>query len=391
VVRALPRGTGAGRGELIVRTIGFWHRLLGAHAVKALVTVATTLLVTALAGELVVFLVHRDTIGIFPRHVTDVTYNAFRIRGNVPFARYRHKSTDGRWQFAINSRGFRDDREFGYAKPPGRFRVLVLGDSFTIGYEVARSETYAAVIEDYLARGGVDAEVINAGMAGNSNAEEYVFLKEEGIKYQPDVVILGFFRNDLVDNVRTGLFGLVDGEIRVIGHEYLPAVGVRNFLNSFPPYRWLSEHSYLHNYLNRAATIAVKNAVAERRATEAARRTAEGDPERYREELAAALIGRIAETARAAGARFVVLDVPTGDLERSIPPGLMRAVAQAADAVVVAGDLLAKHRAAGDLYRPHGQGHWTPLSHRIAGEELGRLLLEIALRERADSRPPEGA
>ena len=56
-----------------------------------------SLIVAFLIGELIVYLRYGDRIVIFPRYVTDVYYGDYRIRGNVPNARYRHKSVDGTW------------------------------------------------------------------------------------------------------------------------------------------------------------------------------------------------------------------------------------------------------------------------------------------------------
>jgi lysophospholipase L1-like esterase len=101
---------------------------------------------------------------------------------------------DGSWKCVTNSRGFRNTREFDYGKPANTLRVLSVGDSHTQGYEVRQEFTFSAVLERFLSHRGKKAEVINTGVSGFSNAEELVFLENEGIKYNPDVVVLGFFR-----------------------------------------------------------------------------------------------------------------------------------------------------------------------------------------------------
>src|SRR3546814_5572942 len=40
-----------------------------------------------------------------------------------------------------NSRGLREDESVGYEKTPGTTRVLMLGDSFTLGYTVDEPDT----------------------------------------------------------------------------------------------------------------------------------------------------------------------------------------------------------------------------------------------------------
>ena len=108
----------------------------------------------------------------------------------------------------INSRGMRD-REYALAKPAGVTRVLVLGDSYTWGYGVANQEIYTEVLERSLAKGGAKVEVINSGVSGWGTDQEYLFLERDGIKYQPDVVVLALFLfNDPENNASSRQYGL---------------------------------------------------------------------------------------------------------------------------------------------------------------------------------------
>lgn len=101
----------------------------------------------------------------------------------------------------INSHGFRD-KERTYEKEKGTFRILVLGDSMTEGFQVPLEQTFPYILEERLnSEGSKRFEVINLGIAGFSTAQEYLTLKHYGFKYQPDFVILAFFvGNDVVNN-----------------------------------------------------------------------------------------------------------------------------------------------------------------------------------------------
>jgi len=88
----------------------------------------------------------------------------------------------------INSKGIRDE-EHEYAKGGGIFRILVLGDSMTWGFGVEAEERYTDVLEDML---GNNFETINMGTSGYGTDQEYLLLKEDGIKYNPDLVIFDF-------------------------------------------------------------------------------------------------------------------------------------------------------------------------------------------------------
>jgi GDSL-like Lipase/Acylhydrolase family len=99
----------------------------------------------------------------------------------------------------INERGLRGP-DYGYEKPSGMRRILLLGDSFTHGYSVADDETVSAVLERRL-----NAEtptkgwqVLNAGTAGYGTGQEYLFFLDEGRRYQPDEVVVMFYYNDIL-------------------------------------------------------------------------------------------------------------------------------------------------------------------------------------------------
>jgi hypothetical protein len=94
----------------------------------------------------------------------------------------------------INQQGLRD-REHSYERLDDNGRILVLGDSFAWGYGVEESERFSQRLETSL-----DAEVINAGVSGYSTDQELLWFRDEGIKYDIDLVILVFTGNDVGDN-----------------------------------------------------------------------------------------------------------------------------------------------------------------------------------------------
>lgn len=102
----------------------------------------------------------------------------------------------------INSLGFRDEREYRLEKPPGTFRILVFGDSVTFGHGTLNTTTYPYLLGERLKawRPDVNWEVWNLGVPGYNTAQELAYLKEVGPRYKPDLVIVGFFPNDIEDN-----------------------------------------------------------------------------------------------------------------------------------------------------------------------------------------------
>lgn len=101
----------------------------------------------------------------------------------------------------INARSLRD-REIGYDNPDNAFRVLSLADSFGEALQVNLEDTYHKQLETLLSDSlEQPVEVINAGVGGWGTDQEAIFYVAEGLRYQPDVVLLSFFvRNDTVNN-----------------------------------------------------------------------------------------------------------------------------------------------------------------------------------------------
>ncbi|MFB0534945.1 MAG: SGNH/GDSL hydrolase family protein [Anaerolineae bacterium] len=110
-----------------------------------------------------------------------------------PFVGYEYHT-----HVKINSKGLRDD-EVSYQKPPEEYRVLALGDSFTVELEVEKEQVWTEILEELLSTEGA-AQVINAGTRGYGSDQEYLFLREEGLKYSPDLVLVAFFVNDVLSN-----------------------------------------------------------------------------------------------------------------------------------------------------------------------------------------------
>ena len=97
-----------------------------------------------------------------------------------------------------NPQGFRDDGEHAWSKPPGVIRILGLGDSFMFGWGVTLEESFLKKLEQNLEqRTGITIETINTGIPGWNLNHYYVYLKEIGVRYSPDIIVLSYYWNDL--------------------------------------------------------------------------------------------------------------------------------------------------------------------------------------------------
>mgnify|MGYP005840364267 CR=1 FL=1 len=103
----------------------------------------------------------------------------------------------------VNSRGLRG-KEYPYEKPPGEFRILILGDSFAEGYTVNEEDLFSELLKQMLnnnINNRLLYEVINAGTVGYATDQELLFFETEGKKYAPDLVLLMFYENDVLENI----------------------------------------------------------------------------------------------------------------------------------------------------------------------------------------------
>jgi len=92
----------------------------------------------------------------------------------------------------------------GAYHPPTRtedtLRVAVLGDSFTFGWGVEGDEAWPALLErrlDGAFGDGGDAEVLNFGVPGYNTWLALQTWRGRAREYAPDVVLLGYYTNDV--------------------------------------------------------------------------------------------------------------------------------------------------------------------------------------------------
>ena len=104
----------------------------------------------------------------------------------------------------IDSLELRDPREYALEKKPNTFRILVLGDSVTFGHGSVYERTYPYLTEQMLRRWrpDIDWQVWNAGVPGYNTSQELAQLVDVGPRFQPDLVIVGFYENDVIGNER---------------------------------------------------------------------------------------------------------------------------------------------------------------------------------------------
>jgi lysophospholipase L1-like esterase len=98
---------------------------------------------------------------------------------------------------SINSMGLRGE-EIPRRKPPGEFRILILGDSVAFGQGVAQGDVFPSRLQSLLQAdaGPRTYRVINAGVPGFNTQNERDYLLHAGEQLQPDAIVVLYVDND---------------------------------------------------------------------------------------------------------------------------------------------------------------------------------------------------
>jgi lysophospholipase L1-like esterase len=174
-----------------------------------------------------------------------------RTKGDLSRPNLRARNAGALYE--TNSAGFRG-RERTPEKPPGGFRIALIGDSIAMGWGVAEADSYAARLEASL---GAPFEVLNFGVAGLDALESVERYHAQALAFAPDLVIYGFTLNDL-DNAhyRHSAADLGDVHRELMAHPsylwarvLLPRLGALREVLFAPPGSPLFEldDNWLHN------------------------------------------------------------------------------------------------------------------------------------------------
>lgn len=108
-------------------------------------------------------------------------------------------------EFKTNSFGCRD-YNYSIDKNPSSFRIIVLGDSITVGEGLALYDTDSKILETILNKAPIESgynhfEVMNFGICAYNTAREVELLKEKGIMFNPDMIIIQYCLDDVIPSV----------------------------------------------------------------------------------------------------------------------------------------------------------------------------------------------
>ena len=349
---------------------------------KKLLAVAIASLVSLLLGEGVLRLVGIEPLYVNPEQGTFWQYHSRLGWHHRPGQSGRFAKQQFDTSVEINQHGLRD-RDYPLQRVEGMERVLVLGDSFTWGFGVEQEQVFTEVIE----KSRQDVEVINAGVSGYSPDQELIWLREQGMRFQPDLVLLVLSGNDVRGNhqdVISFVYGKPRYRLNADGVLKLENVPVPKPRASVSLRHWMRQRSSIAQLLI-AALERWRYRMTEPEEETPATRSA-GAVDRQPFPLTLALIREIEKVASAGGARLAIVTNsiywahwPDGDYEDFV------------DQLRLAGYLVLDIDSLPGYEKSRlqitGDRHWNVEGHQLVGRAIGAWLDENQLLDPPQATP----
>jgi len=114
-------------------------------------------------------------------------------------------------RFTTNAQGFRAGEDYDRRVPSGRYRIICLGDSFTMGFGVGDEATYPAQMEALCP--GVQA--VNMGQGGYGLDQDYLWYKRDGVHLQAQVLLFAVVAHDFYRMADDNFIGYAKPALRV--------------------------------------------------------------------------------------------------------------------------------------------------------------------------------
>jgi lysophospholipase L1-like esterase len=116
-------------------------------------------------------------------------------------------------ELRTNELGFRDATPRLAPKRPGEFRIVVLGDSFTVSAGVDHARIYTTLLERRLKEKHPGVRVINLAVGGYNVVQYAAVLEEVALGLEPDMVLVALYpENDFSMDTYEENFRLASGD-----------------------------------------------------------------------------------------------------------------------------------------------------------------------------------
>ena len=290
-----------------------------------------------------------------------MTYDEILGWRHVPNAQVWSESNEYKVLYKINSKGLRDT-EYSYDKRKGEFRIVCLGDSITFGWGVNAEERFTDILESYF----TNVSVINMGVQGYGIDQELLFLIQEGVKYQPDLILIYAIPHDATRACYSKMwdrpkpqFLLNDKNELVLSNIPVPKVDVFSFRNpTLDQVRYfLAKKSYLFWFVQNKIYLWKESHVKPI------------NNEHIKIKLTEAILKALERTARLCGAKLVIVGNIVEDKE----------ILFEENSIISCSDPLSFYNGSQSDIRYIEFGHPNAFGHKLIAEAIYSFLIESKL------------
>ncbi len=310
------------------------------------------------------FLSPQDTL--YPRYQFSEKYGLSLFPNTV-----MTHSRPGRYlyRYTVNHAGYRGP----YVDPAvvkDKFRVVVLGDSYSFGTGVQDGEEYPAIMQAQL--GAAPYAVINLGSPAWTITQQIRRYYELGERYQPNLVILQFFENDpdelLKDQVTSfenGRFVFRDTDNRM---QWIKKWMSESFFQKSQLYNLIRQSAYL--YLNKRKIESLKK----REASGGVVSSSDIAQKKYCD-----LLIPFAKELKIAGIPLIIVAVNDSLKANPVVERCIQSLRE--EGALEYADVLPWFEGMANFASPEGH-YWGAQAHRIVGENLAEKIQQVKMMER---------
>ncbi|MBL7977226.1 MAG: SGNH/GDSL hydrolase family protein [Bacteroidetes Order II. Incertae sedis bacterium] len=130
---------------------------------------------------------------------------------------------------------------------PKAFEVLVLGDSYTLGWLLHAHETFISKLQQQADRhfGNGKIHFLNAGTGGWGTADQMVFLENMGDRIKPDAVLVIYNNDDIHRSLSSTLIRFSERPYHKLVRQSNPVVWYKRFFAGGELYNAAITHSHV--------------------------------------------------------------------------------------------------------------------------------------------------
>lgn len=277
--------------------------------------------------------------------------------------------------------------QYGDQKLPGKYRVLFLGDSFTEGSEVNESDLFTALVE----KSNPQFEVVNTGVGGYGNVQEYLYLMKNGLQLHPDLGVLMVYANDFTDNCLSYSPGMgprpyaewTGGQLQI--KTTRDWEGFKRFAMPFPFQEWFHAHSLVYYLLDTRIYQILKKEPLQQMWDETFKELEKQDLRRgdgcRQREIFSGIVQKMATALRGVGSDLVIVAIPTrNDVavgKSKLNSDIMAVCAEQGLRCLNLLDTFVEEASETEKSYFDINIHWTKAGHRIAARAISSFLDSI--------------